>query len=84
MDPAKVAINVQVLTKSKTSLSFKSELLNFQYVFLLLLQSSPSDHSSVSMEWSVLYPGVMSVSLTVLHKFSEIRKKKKKKSSLLC
>ena len=43
----------------------------------------PKINSGVSMKGSVLYPGVMSVSLTVLHTFSEMKGKKKKNSSLL-
>ena len=41
----------------------------------------PKINSGVSMKGSVLYPGVMSVSLTVLHTFSEM---KGKKNNLAC
>ena len=40
----------------------------------------PSANSSVRIEWSVLYPGLISVSFTTIQRLSEI----KKKSSLLC
>ena len=42
---------------------------------LLYHNLPPKINSGVSMKWSVLYPGVMSVSLTVLHTFSEMRGK---------